>query len=293
MHSKNSVYKKEYWIARGSNKLLTYIGPPLSTSLHPKKVKTFLREQGALGAMWNYDHDYCDNGPWYRCICDKAGYDESKIESKNARHNLHRGLKRCVVREVDYSLLAEHAYPVYLKAASRFKNFKIESEEQFRRQLQSYAGDPHRTAFGVFVDEALVAYATLFICEKTVFGDVAHFDPAFANAYPMYALYYTIAYHYLGMGYREFDRGTRPLLHETNVDDFLLRLGYRQSYCRLGLYFAWPIRVLLGMARICRRAYMLVLSGRYCAILDGLLLAQDIARTSDMKLLKVNKGITP
>ena len=278
--SKINPFENKYWIPRGSNKLLAYIGPPLSTSLDPKKVKTFLREQGAFGAMWNYDHDYCDNGPWYRCICDTAGYDKSKIESKNARHNLHRSLKRCVVREVDYSLLAEHAYPVYLKAASRFKNFKIESEEQFRSQLQSYVSDPHRTAFGVFVDETLVAYATLFICEKTVFGDIAHFDPAYANAYPMYALYYTIAHHYLGMGHKEFDRGTRPLLHETNIDDFLLRLGYRLSYCRLGLYFAWPIRALLGTARICRRAYPHILPSRYCAILDGLLLAQDIARVA-------------
>jgi hypothetical protein len=279
LDSTSCPFDDSYWIARGNSKLLTYIGPPVA-GLDHKKLKAFLRKRGALGAMWNYDHDYCTSGPWYRCICDTLGYDESKIESKNARHNLHRSLKRCVVREVDYSLLAEHAYPVYLKAASRFKNFKIESEEQFRCQLQCYAGDPNRTAFGVFVDGILVAYATLFICEKTVFGDIAHFDPAYANAYPMYALYYTIAHHYLGMGYKEFDRGTRPLLHETNVDEFLLRLGYRQSYCRLGLYFSWPIRVLLGTARIFRGAYMRILPSRYSAILNSLLLAQDIARAT-------------
>lgn len=54
-----------------------------------------------------------------------------------------------------------------------------------------------------------MAYATLFVCEKTIFGDTAHFNPEYANAYPMYALYYTIANLSIKNGFFEFDRSRR------------------------------------------------------------------------------------
>jgi len=38
-----------------------------------------------------------------------------------------------------------------------------------------------------------------------------------------------------------------------------------------------PVRVVLSIARIFRKLYSHILPCRYCAILDGLLLAQDIA----------------
>ena len=145
---------------------------------------------------------------------------------------------------------------------------------------------PGSEALGVFVDDKLAAYVTLFICGQNVRGDIAHFDPAYSNAYPMYALYYTVAYHYLReRGYKEFDRGTRPLMHETNVDEFLLRLGYHNSYCRLGLYLTTPVRIALILARVFKRAYKLILPSRYSAILGGLLLARE-----NGKLYRKNKA---
>jgi len=285
MNSGVSLFKDDYWVSRGSRKLLTYVGPLLKKSLERKAVKKFAHEKGVWGAMWSYDHDYCERGPWYRCICDAPDYDIDKIKSKNARHNVRRSLKRCTVRQLDYLWLADNGYDVYIKAATRYKNFRVESHDKFRKDMLSHSSVHGSEAFGVFVDEKLVAYVTLFICGRSVRGDTAHFNPAYSNAYPMYALYYKVAQHYLNeKGYKEFDRGTRPLMHETNVDDFLLRLGYRKSYCRLGVYFAWPVRAVLGIARIFRKVYELILPNRYRAILDGLLLAQDIAKATNVKI---------
>lgn len=150
--------------------------------------------------------------------------------------------------------------------------------------MRSHSTVPGGEAFGVFVDDKLVAYVTLFICGQSVRGDTAHFDPAYSRAYPMYALYYTITHHYLKKrGYKEVNRGSRPLMHETNVDDFLLRLGYRKAYCRLGIYLAWPVRAVLSLARIFRKVYKLILPSRYCAILDALILAQDAAKATSPK----------
>jgi hypothetical protein len=281
MNAEKSPFKDDYWVSRGSSKLLTYIGPELCKNLERPQVKEFMRKRGVWGAMWNYDHDYTDEGPWYRCICDNAHYDESAIKSKNAKHNLRRGLKRCVTRRVDYTWLGDKGYDVYVKAAARYKNFKVESLKEFIERMYNYSGQSGAEALGVFVGDKLVAYVTLFICGQSVRGDTAHFDPSYANCYPMYALYYTIAHHYLReRGCKEVDRGSKPLVHETNVDDFLLRLGYRKAYCRLGIYFIWRVRIVLKVAKSCRRLYKLILPRRFAAMLEGLLQAQDIAKTS-------------
>ncbi|MHC5075150.1 MAG: hypothetical protein ACYTFM_01785 [Planctomycetota bacterium] len=272
-------YKEEYWFTRGSRKLLNYTGPPLRKNLNLKEIKEFVDRMGVWGAMWNYDYEYANDGPWYRCICDSSDYDMDKIESKNARHNLRRSLKRCEVRPVDFTWLADKGYDVYAKASSRYKNFKVKSKEEYSEELKCQSRIPGAEAFGAFSDDNLIAYMTLFICQDSVRGDAAHFDPDYSKAYPMYALYYTVTYHYLReRGFREFDRGTRPLIHETNIDDFLLRLRYRKSYCRLGFYVIRPVRYVMVIAKMLRWLGKFVLTSRYYAILEGLFLAEDIAR---------------
>ena len=238
-NAQDFVFKRDYWQERGSSKFLTYIGPALKENLDSEQVRSFIRERRAFGATWNYDYDYAESGPWYRCICDAKCYDESCIQSKNARHNLRRSLKRCAVRQIEYQWLAENGYDVYV---------------------------------------------TLFVCGHRVWGDTAAFDPEYSNAYPMYALYYKVAQYYLNeKGYKEFDRGTRPLVHRTNIDDFLLRLGYRKSYCRMGLYLALPVRMVLKVVAPFMPVLKLILPSQYYATLEGLLMAQHIAKVTGKK----------
>jgi hypothetical protein len=281
MYTETSPFKDAYWVARGNSKFLSYTGPALKINLAPEAVKQFLRQKKAWGAIWNYDHDYTNDGLWYRCICDTKGYDESCISSKNVRHNLHRSLKRCTVHRIEYPFLAENGYDVYVKASSRYSNFKLEPKEQFSQQMLKHYNIEGAEAFGVFVDEKLIAYMTVFVCGDSVRGDTAAFDPDYSNAYPMYALYFRVAQYYVNeKGYREFDRGTRPLVHETDIDDFLLRLGYRKAYCRMGLYLALPVRIALRTIRILRKLLKCILPSRYCSVLEGLLKAQDITRST-------------
>ena len=86
---------------------------------------------------------------------------------------------------------------------------------------------PGRELMGVFADEKLVAYVTMFIYGQSLRIYASRFDPAYSKSYPMYPLYYTIATHYLNeKGCKEIDSGCRPLLHETNIGDFRLHLGW-------------------------------------------------------------------
>lgn len=232
----NGIFRDEYWISRGGGLLINYVGEPLASEMDLRSLKALLRRKRALGAMWNYDLDYTSEGTWYRCICDRKDYGIDSIQSDNVKHNLRRSLKRCQVREVDLNWLVDNGYQVYLKATERFSGHVVIHEDVYKKELRVHAAMPGRKAVGVFVEGVLVAYATLIVCDGIVFGDTAFFNPMFSSAYPMYALYFTIARDSLAAGYVAFDRGTKPLLHETGIDDFLLRLGFRLSYCRLGLF---------------------------------------------------------
>ncbi len=281
MCNNDLTFSEKDWSSTGSGKILVYAGEHLKDDLNRYVVRKLVHEQGALGAKWTYDYDCGKEGPWYRYICDIVDYDIDKIQSKTARKCVRRGLRNCTVRYVDYLWLSENGYEVYINAALRYSNFKPLSKDNFRKGISSHHTMPGRKAFGVFIGDKLVAYATLLVFGQSVRVYASKFDPAYSKQYPMYALHYMIAHHYLNQeGYKEIDSGSRALLHETDVGDFLLRLGWRKAYCRLGVYLVLPLRVVLCLARIFRKVYKPLLPTRYYAILESLLLAQDIAKAT-------------
>jgi len=281
MRNNNSIFTEDAWAIKNGGRILVYADEHLKDDLDRDAVRKFVREKGALGAMWTYDYDCGQEGPWYRLVCDMVDYDIDKLKSRNARYYIRRGLKDCTVRKVDYLWLGDNGYETYINAASRYTNFKPVSRETFRKEMHEHSSEPGREVFGTFVGEKLVAYETLLIWGQRVCAYATKFDPAYSKAYPMYALEYTVARHYLKeKGYKEIDGGSRPLLHKTDIDDFLLRLGYRKAYSRLGLYLVPSVRAILGIARIFRKVCKLLLPSRYYAILESLLLAQDIAKAT-------------
>ena len=273
-----------YWIPRGSKKLLYYIGPPLSTSFDPLELKLFIARNKALGAIWDYDGDYAESGSWYRTVCDRVDYDVSIIASKNSRKKINKCLNNCVVEPIDISVLFKHAYGVYLQACTRYKNVDMVPEEKFVQDIkQKYEKNSYR-AFGVFRKKKLIAYMTILDFGEYAMGDIAGFDPAYSNYYPMYGLYYYVAKYFVAEGgYKEFDRGSKPLLHETKIDEFLMKLEYRKKYCRLGVYFTLPVRIVLRLARMLRFVCRWVIPKQFCVILDSLLRAQDIADATSVE----------
>lgn len=276
--SKIDPFEDRYWIPRGSNRLLTYVGAPLKDSLCPQALKQFLARRAAFGAIWNYDDGYSDSGPWYKTVCDRNDYDVESIVSKNSRKKANKCLSNCDLKPIDISIMLEKAYSVYVQACTRYKNADVIPEEKFRADLINKSQKNNSKMFGVFFEDKLIAYMTVLDFDQYAMGDIAAFDPDYSNYYPMYGLYFYVARYFVAeRGYKEFDRGSKPLLHETEIDEFLEKLGYRKKYCRLGLYLNLPIRILLRLARVSRRLYERMLPYRLCAILDSLLLAQDIA----------------
>ncbi|MCK9488764.1 MAG: GNAT family N-acetyltransferase [Xanthomonadales bacterium] len=240
----NSVFCDDRWIARGSSRVLSLVGPPLAAELDRDRLDAYLKSRNAYFAIWNIADPDAGN-QWYRCICDTPGYSIDKVESKNSRQNLRKALKRTEVRPIEIDWLIPNAYPVYIAASQRFKHHRILDRPDFERDLARSLEGSGRRAVAAFIDERLVAFMTLIECGETLFGDRAYFDPGHSSANPMWALYYSVAHDAIASGFREFDRGTRPLVHETAVDQFLARLGFRLDPCRLGFHGRQPFMTAL------------------------------------------------
>jgi len=281
MLDSDSEFAETDWTSKACGKFLIYSGKCSKQGLSRNFVARYVRRKRAWGAMWSYDFDYAQAGPWYKCICDTANYDIDRISSANSRSKVRRSLKRCSVRPVTYVWLADNGYETYLNASQRYNNFAPITKENFRQMMRSYANVGGRQALGVFVQEALAAYATLFVCGSTVYTYALKFDPTYAQSYPMYALLYFICHHYLATkSYKQIDNGTRPLLHETDISDFLLHLGWRKQYCRLALYLRPDVRAALFIARLLRKRLNWLLPSRYFVIVRSLLEAEDMAKAT-------------
>ncbi len=274
------IFKDKYWIRRGNDKVISYIGSPLENNVEKKQIRKMLRQRKAWFAMWNYASDFDSKGNWYRCICDIKEYSDNSIRSSNVRHNLRRSLKRCLIKKIDISWLATNGYEVYLKASSNFKNFNTLSLENYKNEMLENLKYDNRIAYGAFLEEKLIAYITLIICEDSIFGDTAFFDPDYSNAYPMYGLYFTVARDALSAGYSAFDRGTKPLFHETEIDSFLLRLGFRLSYCKLGFYALPPFNIAIILFKIIFDIFPKLKYHKYAKSIYALVNAYEIANSS-------------
>jgi hypothetical protein len=240
-----------------------------------------LRTRKALGVVYSYDYDNGIEGPWYSVVCSIPNYDVEAIPSGNTRSKVRRSLKRCEVRLVEPAWLAEHGYATFQKATEQYGRGKEMSREELRRKYAAFQGREDVKVFGVFVGEDLAAYGMTFARNEVVRIGPAKFDPAFSNAYPMYALYFSMAQHYLNLGpYRYIDNGTRSILHETNIEEFLSSLGWRRAFCRADYLFRPAFEAALQAARISSPIWQRVVKNTAAKQLSALLELRRLARVT-------------
>lgn len=252
-----------------------------------------LVRQRALGAFWTTDWDSAEARPletsWWYIICDDLAYDLNRIPSKNARRDVRYGLKRTEVKRIDQAWLADHGYVVYLKSAERYEGFTPHTPASFSAAVMSARvnqGEPPREFWGVFSreDGRLVAFGNYRLQGRCAGLSVAKFDPDASELFPMYALYFETARNYLReRGFDYVASGSRSVAHETKVEQFRLRLGWRTCHVRLQALLLPPtgscgrlwrgIRELLGERPLIPK--------RLAKAADGFAELQRIARANE------------
>jgi len=202
-------------------------------------------------------HSDVEDGPWYAVTCRKFR-DLDQYNSK-LRYYIRRGLNRCVVRQVDAEYTANRGYEVYASAFVRYKNKKgpdVPKATWERNTLRDRNFPDLRHYWGVFVDNQLVGYMrTLNFGKTEVNYESSKFDPKHLSDYSSYALNFIATKYYLVEQSVEYvNDGFRNIMHETHVQDFLVRVfGFQRTPTNLYVRYRSWLAAALSLPRFVKK----------------------------------------
>ena len=218
---------------------------PTFVDVDSKTARRLLNESGAHLMRWSNDPSSQET-PWWWIVCDK--YDAGQFSSK-MRNMIKRGYKKCEARPVTAEWLSEFGYECYKAAFSRYSHAAPASEDDFKANILKQIG--YESVFenwGVFVEDKLAGYAQCIVeDENGVATNVIKYDPDYLRDYTSYAMMDTMLNHYVAGKGLPMSNGTRAVSHDSNVQDFLLKFGFRRQYCRLNVQYRRSLGLAISM----------------------------------------------
>ena len=225
--------------------LLPRVAPHYEVNLTKEEQKELLKISKALFLRYTNEWDRDDGEFWY-VIKDK---EESLNSYKSRERNqIKKGLKNCIVKRVDKSLIAtKEGYEVYFNAFNNYDTFhQATTIEEFKQDILTSIDE----FWAVYNHEnRLIAYANNFIEEGMCHYNSMKFYPKFLNLYPSYALIYTMDEYYLNQKkYLYVNDGARSIAHGTNIQEFLIKkFHFKRQHCKLNIAYRWEIKILVSL----------------------------------------------
>lgn len=231
-HSEIVEIEKVPWVKeRGVLRPLSM--PHMIPPIDPGRIRSALKKTHSLLALWNdaWDTEPCS---WWWVCADDRSYDIQHLKKK-IRYYIRKGTGNCTVRRLEPRWFAENGYGVYKSSFQRYTIAPpLPSAAIFEQHVLAESFYPGWETWGAFLENTLIAYGTCFVIDNAVKFAWAKSDPEYLSFCPNYALYYTLTRHYLrDRNVQYVTDGARVLLHKTNIQDFLERMGYRRIYCPL------------------------------------------------------------
>ena len=244
--------RKEHWIAP--------LGPAAQAyRLDREQCRGLLRELGGWWVMWT--DGFATPPPesaWHAVICRKHVPVE-EVASGNTRSKIRRGLKNCEVRQVDAREIAQNGYATYCAALGGYGRAAgtLPTAEAFARRVMT--DEPFsdiRHQWAVYHEGKMVGFSQVLLYGRTEADyTLIKLHPEHLNRYSSYALFYRMNEHYLSQaGFGYVNDGSRSVLHDTGIQDFLIReFGFEQARLNLHIHFRPLFGRLLHVARPFRR----------------------------------------
>ncbi len=277
----DNIYSQQVWEFKLRGKLWTHVGIPISRE-RDSDVRKYLKKNKAWFGYWTTDFDLFEQGEWYRYICDCKPYRIENIERKKDRQHIRKCLRECCVERVDVSFIRDHCYQLYVKAAERYSNFDTVSESAFYDKMNYFCEVGGYEGWIVKYNEEIIAYSIFLDGDDHKILLIAKFSPDHSTLYPMCGMYFTAADYYLNeLGLKSLVGANRTLNHETNIEEFRIRLGWRKAYSNLSLYTCWWFRFLLVLFSISRSVIFVLLPNKIARNLKSLLSVYDISRKNE------------
>lgn len=247
-----------------------YIEEPLSKS----EMNALLRTSRAYFIRYSSSLKESQESEWWYIVCNK--YDK-KLLSKNTRSKVNRGNRNFIVKKITYDFFINGAYSCYESAFSRYLDSKPMSEEDFIRQETPKKNGPFEW-WGVFDEEKMVGYCECIVEEEEVSTNIIKFNPDYLKKYSSYALFDVLLTHYINRNY-VVSNGHRSVSHDTNMQDYLVKFGFRKQYCKLHIHYQSYLKLIVIMTYPFRKLIRRIPKNRAVNKVNALLSQEAIRRS--------------
>ena len=212
-----------------------------------KYIGKLVKSKNAFFARWTTEFDKKLMTNFWFVINDRPL--DINDYSSNTRSKIRRGLKNLDVKKIKKSELISKGYTTYKEAFKRYKNLLPQmNKSEFKAHILGL--DKTWDIWGVFhKDGGLIAYSQNQIRDNQCTYSIIKFHVDYLRYYPSYALYYTMNKYYLKeMQLNYVNEGTRSILHETNVQEFIIdKFKFRKAYCILNIHYHPLVRVIIWL----------------------------------------------
>lgn len=234
---------------------ITPVGPAGQRfSLSRTQIRDLQEKLGGWWVSWTEGFEAKnDAASWYAVICRQ--YISAADMPAKRRYEVNRGLKNCEIRRVDAAEIARDAFEVHVAALESYagnKGVSVPTAEQFAHRVLSdvpFADIKHH--WGAYHQGRMVAFAQCLLYDRTeVDYTLIKLHPAHRDLYAGYALIQRMNEFYLReQGFEYVNDGWRSILHETNMQDFLIgKFNFEKAPARLRVQFRPPLGALLKLS---------------------------------------------
>jgi hypothetical protein len=242
-----------------SNMVVPFGPADVDYSLSRKDAATALQQLGGMLVRTTGGFDGTGGGEWYAVIC-RHFTEVEDAQSPNTRSKLRRALRNCEVRRIGAEELSQSGYQVYATAQQRYGGPPMLGPKSFVTHAMATEGfEDIVHHWGAYCDGTLQGYSSNYLFgTREVTYTTTRFNPAFFKKYVSYALFHRMNQYYLAdHGFDYVNNGFRSILHETQVQEFLLHtfrfeksgtpldVTYRAPYGAL-MRATFPLRTVIG-----------------------------------------------
>ena len=211
-----------------------------------------LQEQKGMFARWTSGFDCGYATEWWYCICDSFT-PISELTAKQ-RYRVNKGLKQCEIVMAKNDSRTDK-YAIYEVVKKSFEDYPAAyrphlEKDDFFLHLNKLLHDDAIDIWLVYSEQnTLVGYCQ---CSKTgnaVWLTQVKVPTAYLGLEVNAALVYTLCDYYLNTHhYRYICDGERNIKHQTNYQDFLVRvLNFRYAYCKLNIIYSWWMKLAVSV----------------------------------------------
>ncbi len=191
-------------------------------------ARLFLRGAGVI----RYTCDEVEGAPSFEYVWDDKNYSLESL-SKDAKRNVRKNLESCIVRRVDYNLLAEEGcainQSVYARQGRQVPDCFLTNRALWKNYMSVCEGLSFVEAYGAFVEEKLCAFCLVLLMDGYCYTYHPYASSDYLKHYPMNVLIFSIVREMLDRPeIRCVSYGLESFASRPTLERFKLAMGCRK-----------------------------------------------------------------